>query len=128
MSVNLCSNCTCADTDGAAHFICTDYSPPEAEGESWYTAEAHWFHGGRASDVCASFLFADRKKAQSKTVSGTRCWELDHVKAECPFCYHEERIDADDLDADELWYGLRFGVQCSSCGRRFTVEVDDDDR
>ena len=60
MSVILCNNCAYADTDGAGHFMCTDYSPPEANGESWPTAEKHVFYEGKASDVCASFLFADR--------------------------------------------------------------------
>lgn len=104
------------------------YSPPEADGECWPTAETHVFTEGKASDVCASFLFEGKDKAKRKTVSGMRCWELSHVKAECPHCYHDEVMDIDEFSDDELWYGMPFGVMCSSCGRRFTVEVDDDDR
>ena len=63
-----------------------------------------------------------------KTVSGKRCWKLEHVEAECPHCNNVEVMKLDEFDAEELWYGAPFGVMCSSCGMRYTVEVDDDDR
>ncbi|MBQ9000506.1 MAG: hypothetical protein IJ087_01480 [Eggerthellaceae bacterium] len=124
----LCKRCRFADTDGAGHFMCTDYSPPEANGECWPTAETHVFHEGKASDICASFLFEMCERADRERASGMRVWEIVDVLAECPHCHAENEINPDSLDADELFHGIPFVWDCPECGAGFYVEIDDDDR
>lgn len=103
MSIILCKNCRYADTDGAGHFMCTDYSPLEADGECWPTSEMHEFHEGKASDVCASFLFEDKPKR--KAVSGMRCWEMSvQYVGKVLYLPKLER----DVKLVETWDGKRF--------------------
>ncbi|MBR3653211.1 MAG: hypothetical protein IKN60_04585 [Bacteroidales bacterium] len=58
-----------------------------------------------------------------------RCWEVTAVKAECPHCGSENKINVSELTDDEVWMlAGPWEHECEWCRKYFWIEVDDDDR
>lgn len=56
----ICLTCRWADGDGAGHFMCTDYSPPELDGEGVTNATMRTCRDGDDPRlVCASYADTD---------------------------------------------------------------------
>lgn len=54
-----CDSCRWKDTDGAGHFMCTDYSPPELHGECTCTASKFMCFDENPRAKCAGYRDKD---------------------------------------------------------------------